>query len=83
NGFTMNGSAYNFAVVLKNAYGVDDVDNIWYGPYEGGKFINNVFDSSATSGLSSGDDSAATFSWDLGYDTSYEKTIRFTMKSLQ
>ena len=82
NGFTMNGYAYNFAVVLKNAYGVDDVDNIWYGPYEGGKFINNVFDSSATSGLSSGD-SAATFSWNLGYDTSCEKTIRFTMNAVE
>lgn len=83
NGFTMNGSEYTFAVCLKNAYGVDDVDNIWYGPYDGGKFINNVFDSSATSGLSSGEDSAATFSWNLGNDRSCKKTIRFTMKALQ
>ena len=82
NGFTMKGSEYSFAVCLKNAYGVDDVDNIWYGPYEGGKFINNVFDSSATSGLSSGEDSAAAFSWNLGNAASYEKTIRFTMKSV-
>ena len=84
NGFTMKGANYDFTVCLKNAYGVDDVDNIWYGPYEGGKFINNVFNSSATSGLNSGDDSAACFSWDLGNDaTSYEKTIRFTMNAAQ
>ncbi len=83
NGFTMNGSAYNFAVVLKNAYGVDDVDNIWYGAYNSGNFISNVFDSTATSILPTGEDSAATFSWDLGSDASYEKTIRFTMKSIQ
>ncbi|MBB5219974.1 hypothetical protein HNP77_002363 [Treponema rectale] len=78
-GFTMNGKEYAFAVCLKNAYNVTDADNIWYGTYDGGSFINNMFDSSAESGLSSGEDSAATFSWNLGSDVSYSKTIRFTM----
>ena len=75
----MNGKNYTFAVCLKNAYNVTDADNIWYGAYDGGSFINNMFDSSAESGLSSGEDSAATFSWNLGSDVSYSKTIRFTM----
>jgi hypothetical protein len=82
NGFTMNGSEYSFAFILKNAFGVDDVDTLWYGPYNGGSFIESIFDSSSQSGLSEGQDSAATFSWTLGSDNTYEKKIRFTMKSL-
>ncbi|MCR5218443.1 cadherin-like beta sandwich domain-containing protein, partial [Treponema sp.] len=79
NGFTMNGSAYAFSVILKNAYGVTDVDTLWYGDYDGGDFYENIFDSTAVSSLSSGTDSAACFSWTLGSDSSYTKTIRLTM----
>ncbi len=81
NGFAMNGRGYYFAAILKNAYLVDAVDKIWYGPYDGANFINKVFDSAAVSGLSTGEDSSATFSWNLGSETSYTKTIRFTMGS--
>lgn len=83
NGFTMNGNEYSFVFILKNAFGVDDVDTLWYGPYNGGSFIESIFDSSSQSGLSEeGQDSAATFSWTLGSENTYEKKIRFTMKSL-
>ncbi|WP_407429513.1 hypothetical protein, partial [Treponema sp.] len=79
NGFVMKGSDYNFTVVLKNAYGVDNVSRLWYGAYDNSDFSHmNVFEDK-TSSLPSGTDSAASFSWDLGSETSCTKTIRITM----
>lgn len=79
NGFIMKGNDYNFTVILKNAYGVDDVDRVWYGAYDSSAFKHmSVFDDK-TSSLSKRTDSAASFSWDLGTDSSYSKTIRINM----
>lgn len=82
NGFIMKGTDYNFRVVLKNAYGVDDVSRLWYGSYDAAEFTHmNVFENDeAASSLASDTDSAASFSWDLGSDTSVSKTIRITME---
>ncbi|MCR5725035.1 MAG: cadherin-like beta sandwich domain-containing protein [Treponema sp.] len=81
NGFTMNGSDYTFTVCLKNAYGVDNVDRIWYGAYDSASFTHmNVF-TNENGSLASGEDSAASFSWDLGSETSYTKTIRINMSA--
>ena len=79
NGFVMKGNDYNFTVILKNAYGVDDVDRVWYGAYDSSAFKHMSVFTDKTSSLSKGTDSAASFSWDLGAETSYEKTIRINM----
>ena len=80
NGFVMAGRDYSFRVVLKNAYGVDDVSRLWYGAYDPENFTHMKVFEDGTSSLASGDDSAASFSWDLGSDTSIRKTIRITME---
>ncbi len=79
NGFIMLGNDYTFTVVLKNAYGVDDVSRLWYGAYDSTSFSHmNVFEN-ASGSLPSDTDSAASFSWDLGSNESYSKTIRINM----
>ncbi len=89
NGFTMSGESFVLNVILKNAYGVDDVTRLWDGKYvttaaSGETAYNHmrVFSNDGDE-LSSGDDSAASFSWDLGTDESYEKTIRITMGAIE
>ena len=80
NGFTMQSSNYSFSVILKNANAVTNVDDLWYGYYDGGKYLTQVFDTSKKSGLKSGQDSAASFWWKLEDDTdSVTKTIRISM----
>lgn len=83
NGFIMKGSDYTFTVCLKNAFGVDDVDRIWYGAYDTTNFSYlRVFENnSSNSSLPDGTDSAASFSWDLGSESSYTKTIRISMSA--
>ena len=78
-GFVMNGNDYNFTVVLKNAYGVDDVDMLWYGAYDSSAFSHMSVFTDKTSSLSKGSDSAASFCWILGMNSSYNKTIRINM----
>ena len=80
NGFTMQSSNYSFSVVLKNANAVTNVDDLWYGYYDGGKYLTQLFNTSKKSGLKSGQDSAASFWWKLEDDTdSVTKTIRISM----
>ena len=82
-GFIMKGSDYTFTVCLKNAFGVDDVDRIWYGAYDTTNFSYlRVFENnSSNSSLPDRTDSAASFSWDLGSESSYTKTIRISMSA--
>ncbi len=80
NGFTMEGNDFTFSVILKNAYSVDDVDSLWYGPYQGGDYLMKVFENNL-SGLNKDEDSAASFYWNLGSRESAAKTIRITMKA--
>ncbi len=82
NGFTMNGKKYSFSVLLKNAYGVDDVKEFWYGAYDPDNLLMKVFDETKKSGLKTNEDSAASFYWDIG-DVSSSKTIRITMESVK
>lgn len=79
NGFVMLGNDYKFTVVLKNAYGVDDVSRLWYGAYDSTNFSHMKVFENASGSLPSRTDSAASFSWDLGSNTSYSKTIRINM----
>ena len=76
----MEGNDFTFSVILKNAYNVDDVDSLWYGPYQGGDYLMKVFENNP-SGLKKDEDSAASFYWNLGNTESAEKTIRITMKA--
>lgn len=84
NGFTMKSSDYSFSVILKNAYNVTDVSDLWYGFYNGGKYLTQVFEPANSSakkkGLKEGQDSAASFWWELENGTStVTKTIRISM----
>lgn len=83
NGFTMNGKKYSFSVIMKNAYGVDDVTDFWYGAYDSGNFLFNIFDENKNSGLKENEDSAASFYWDIGEETVSSKKIRITMGSVK
>lgn len=83
NGFIMNGTNYTFSVCLKNAFGVDDVDRIWYGAYNNTDFTHMSVFEDKNSELPDGTDSAASFSWDLGSESSYTKTIRINMHIAQ
>ena len=82
NGFTMIGNDYSFTMILKNAYGVDDVTELWYGPYHSGDFLLEVFDNKE-SGLKENEDSAASFYWDIGEEKESSKTIRIFMESVE
>lgn len=87
NGFTMKSSDYSFSVILKNAYNVTDVSDLWYGFYNGGKYLTQVFEPANSStkkkGLKEGQDSAASFWWELENDTStITKTIRISMDKI-
>ena len=82
NGFTMNGKKYSFSVLLKNAYGVDDVKEFWYGAYDPDNLLMKVFDETKKSGLKTNEDSAASFYWDIGEETVSSKKIRITMESV-
>ena len=81
NGFVMKGKEFSFSMLLQNAYGVDDVTEFWYGPYNSGKFLLHVFDDKE-SGLKTNEDSAASFYWDIGEETVSSKKIRITMESV-
>ena len=84
NGFTMNGKNYSFSVLLKNAYGVDDVKEFWYGAYDPDNLLMKVFDETKKSGLNTNEDSAASFYWDIGEEeTVSSKKIRITMESVK
>ena len=84
NGFTMKGNNYTFSVILKNAYNVTDVDDLWYGYYNGGKYLTQIFEpvnsGTKTKGLKTKQDSAASFWWELENGSStVTKTIRISM----
>lgn len=80
NGFTMKSSEYSFSVILKNAHNVTDVNGLWFGSYNGGKYLQEVFNTTKKSGLKAGQDSAASFWWKLEDGTdSVTKTIRISM----
>ena len=80
NGFTMKSKDYSFSVILKNAYDVTDVTGLWYGYYDGGKYLTQVFDTAKKSGLKSDEDSAASFWWNLNdAESEVTKTIRISM----
>ena len=83
NGFVMKGNDYSFSMILQNAYGVDDVQKFWYGPYDSGNFLMKVFDENKISGLSENDDSAASFYWNIGDETESSKKIRISMEGVQ
>ena len=76
----MKGKDYNFSLILKNAFEVDDVTELWYGAYNNGNFFNKIFDTNKTSGLRNNEDSAVSFYWDLGSQTSSTKRIRIIME---
>ena len=82
NGFVMKGNDYSFSMILQNAYGVDDVQKFWYGPYDSGNFLMKVFDENKISGLSENEDSAASFYWDIGDERESSKKIRISMESV-
>ncbi len=80
NGFTMKSKEYSFSVILKNAYNVTDVTDLWYGYYDGGKYLTQVFDIVKKSGLKPDEDSAASFWWNLNdAESEVIKTIRISM----
>ena len=80
NGFTMKSKDYSFSVILKNAYNVTDVTGLWYGYYDSGKYLTQVFDTAKKSGLKSDEDSAASFYWELDdAESEVTKTIRISM----
>ncbi len=79
NGFDMKGKEFTFSMLLQNAYGVDNVDRFWYGSYDSGKFLLNVFKNNSN-GFSKGADSAASFYWTLGSEKSSSRKIRITMR---
>jgi hypothetical protein len=83
NGFVMKGNDYSFSMILQNAYGVDDVQKFWYGPYDSGNFFMKIFDENKISGLSENDDSAASFYWDIGDERESSKKIRISMEGVQ
>ena len=88
NGFTMKSSEYSFSVLLKNAHKVTNVDDLWYGYYNGGKYLTQVFEASNSDtkkkGLKEGQDSAASFWWELEDDTDQvTKTIRISMDAVK
>jgi hypothetical protein len=83
NGFTMNGKKYSFSVLLKNAYGVDDVKEFWYGAYDPDNLLMKVFDETKKSGLKTNEDSAASFYWDIGDERESSKKIRISMEGVQ
>lgn len=80
NGITMKGKDYNFSLILKNAFEVDDVSELWYGAYDEGKFFNKIFDTNKVSKLNNNEDSAVSFYWDLGNEGSSTKRIRIIME---
>ena len=82
NGFTMKGKEFSFSMILQNAYGVDDVSEFWYGSYNSGNFLLNVFENKE-SGLEPDEDSAASFYWDIGEEKESSKTIRIFMESVK
>ena len=77
NGFNMAANGYKFSVILQNASGVDNVTRFWHGTYSNSSFgYLNAFSNSGDGGSG---DSAASYSWDLGSETSYTRTIRISM----
>lgn len=76
-GFDMSNAGYKFSVILNNATGVDNVDNLWYGKY--GKEDDCMWDNSKEAMKTSGVDTAVSYSWNLGSETSYTKTIRMSL----
>lgn len=82
NGFSMSGSDYTFTFFLKNALEVDDVTRFWYGEYNTSgiyNYLETAFETT-TSSLTSDQDSAVSFGWDLGSVTSASKSIRLTVE---
>src|SRR5574344_940297 len=77
-GFSITNDGYTFMVYLKNANGVDDVSTFWYGDY--GYEDTCVFDSTLHAVNATPTDSAVSFSWNCGTDSSVTKAFCMSIK---